>query len=77
MNKKYQCNICGEKPCTFSVNDSANKPFACPFDKKHDANWIEMKNRTVSFFVDEAKTESQIVSVTAESVPVENHAHCL
>ena len=41
MEKKFYCKVCGEVPCIFMVNDPSNTPFACPFDKAHNAEWVE------------------------------------
>lgn len=73
MNKKYHCYICGAKPCTFSVNDSQKKPFACPFDKKHDADWKEVKKQDFADFVGEAKMKFQMISPESKEKPDSVH----
>ena len=39
MEKRFYCYVCGEDPCLFVVKNPHNPPFACPFDKKHNAVW--------------------------------------
>lgn len=46
MEKKFYCYVCDPTPCVLTVKDPSNSPFACPFDKKHNAIWQKNKLET-------------------------------
>lgn len=52
MNKEFECNVCGEKPCKFTVTIENEKlastmplPEDCPFhsDCNFKAKWVEKR----------------------------------
>lgn len=57
MEKKFYCNICGEDSCLLIVKNSNNLPFACPFDKKHNAVWKKSKTEKSSILLKKESKE--------------------
>ena len=42
MVKKYICELCGE-PCFLEVEESAEKPYLCPYHEIKKPEWELMK----------------------------------